>query len=85
MDGKKKIDFAAMIEYCICAVIWDISLIFDLVTKQTRTGIIVLHIVCTTIFDIVAIGSILRYRKSKRECGDIVKKHKKYIQGNFDN
>ena len=67
MDNKKKVNLAAMIINCICAVVWNVNLIVDFAYGYTNSVSFVLHIICAIAWDVCAVVWILRYLKSKKE------------------
>lgn len=67
MDEKNKVSKASVIMYCICAVIWNINWLLDLIYGNTDTKSFFWHIVFAVVGDILAVVWILCYRKSKKD------------------
>lgn len=66
MDDKKRVNLTVVIINCICAVVWNINLFVDLTYGYTNFVSFTFHIICAIVWDICAIGWILRYLKSKK-------------------
>lgn len=69
MDEKRKVNRAEAITKGICAVIWNINWILDLLYGNTDTKSFIWHIVMAVVWDILAVVWVLRYRKSKKDNG----------------
>jgi len=68
MDTKKKSPTkATLIIYYLCAIIWSISLILDIVNSQEEPIVLILHIFCAVVWTFCAVIWTIRYRKEKKE------------------
>lgn len=61
MEEKKKFSLKVVIISCVCAVVWDLNLVLDLVYGYSNKASLVLHILCSIAWSIFAIGCITRY------------------------
>ena len=69
MDEKNKVNKASVVMYCICAVIWNINWILDLIYGNTNSKSFVWHIGFAVVWNVLAVVWVLRYRKSKKGNG----------------
>lgn len=69
MDEKRKVSRTEAITYCICAVIWNINWILDLIYGNTDSQSFMWHIGFAVVWNVLAVVCVLRYRKSKKDSG----------------
>lgn len=65
MEEKKKVSLKGVIISCVCAVVWDLNLVLDLVYGYSNKASFVLHILCSIAWSIFAIGCIIRYFRDR--------------------
>ena len=70
MNEKKPVNKAVVLITCLCAVVWNSNLFWDLAYGYTNTVSFVLHIVCAVIWDLCAAVWLLRYRSAKKDSAD---------------
>ena len=63
---EKKNLTVVMIIMVICAVVWNLNLLVDLVYGYTSNVSFVLHIVCAIAYDLCAVVWIAQYLKQRR-------------------
>ena len=66
MEKKKTNLTAVMRIMVICAVVWNLNLLVDLVYGCTSKVSFVLHIVCAIAYDLCAVVWIAQYLKQRR-------------------
>ena len=69
MDEKNKVSKSSVIIYCIGAVIWNFNWLLDLIYGYTDSSSFMLHLIIATVWDVLAVVWIFRYRKSKKDRG----------------
>ena len=65
MEEKKKVSLKGVIISCVCAVVWDLNLVLDLVYGYSNKASFVLHILSSIAWSIFAIGCITRYLRDR--------------------
>lgn len=66
MEEKKKINLTVVVLNCLCAIIWDINLIVNLIQGYSDTFLLVLHVFCAIAWSFCGIVWTIRYIKDKR-------------------
>lgn len=69
MDEKRKVSRAEAITNCVCAVIWNVNWILDLIYGNTDSQSFMWHIMFAVVWNVLAVVWVLRYRKSKKDTG----------------
>ena len=67
MEKKKIPGAATLILYCLCAVIWDINVIVDIIYRIPNQFTFYLHIICAILWNISSIILFYNFRKQQKE------------------
>ena len=64
MRDNKKVTSGLVVLNALCAIIWGILAVNDVVTSKDKAALI-LHLLCAVIWTLTAITNYIRYRREK--------------------
>lgn len=64
MNNHRKVTFGLVVLNALCAIIWGVLAVGDIVESKEK-GLLIMHSICAVIWTFTAIMNYIRYRREK--------------------